>query len=146
MLFLAALLLQADRDGYPRHEVDIRDIGVELSVIEGELRESKVHTIVRITGIQHARFDQRRSARVQQERQLPIDYPNPSPCDLRDGDICCVAWCAKWDSAVFLQRRADVLHLSRKVQVFAVSLEKAALAIVLDSDTCLRVVSITFYD
>ena len=135
---MATALLQTDGDGDAGDEVDIADVGVELIRVERELCEAEVGGVVWVGGVEDRGLDEGGAAWVEQEGEFAVDDPDAAACDLRDGDGGGVAWAAERDGAVLLQWGADVLYFGGEVEVFAVGLEKAAFAVVLDGDARLR--------
>jgi hypothetical protein len=101
-------LSQADSDGQGGRHVDVADIGVQLRIVEGELRESKVDVCIRIAGVEDAGLDEGRSAWIEEEGEfLAAGDPDAAAGDLGDGDGDGVAWGAEGDGAVFGEGRAD---------------------------------------
>ena len=94
VLLLTALLLQTDGDGDPGYEINVRDVGIQLRIVQCKFSKTKVHTMIRVTRIEHRRLHQCWSSRVQKKRKLAIDDPDATTSYLRNSNVRCVARCA----------------------------------------------------
>lgn len=105
MLSCAIGVFERQRDGNA-DEVDVRNVGEDLSVVEGKFREAEVDIVIRVGLIEDRRLDQS-WAGIDKELQLCAHRePDTSSCEPGNNCIDDITGAAEVDGDVLSELRA----------------------------------------